>query len=365
MKTINVRLPNRSYPIYVGTGPLGMTRLFAPHICGDKAVIVTNTTVEPLYAHKVTEAIRPLADVDTVVLPDGEVHKTLDTINSIIDHMLGTACDRKTTVIALGGGVVGDIAGFTAACYQRGVPYIQIPTTLLAQVDSSVGGKTGVNHRLGKNMIGAFYQPQCVIADTDALNSLPDRELRAGLAEIIKYGAIRDPSFFSWLESNIGTILNRNPASLAYAIEHSCRNKAEVVEEDERESGTRAILNFGHTFGHAIETWLAYEHWLHGEAVAVGMAMAADSSARLNLLDQSDSARIKQLIGQAKLPTSPPGGMRTEDFLRLMKLDKKVQSGRIRFILLNQIGEAVITNHFPDVDLVQMLDAATDSQTIT
>ena len=359
MKTINVKLPDRSYPIHIGTGLLDKTQLFAPHIHGKKVVIVTNTTIEPLYAEKVIESIRPLADVDTFTLEDGEIHKTLDTINSIFDHMLSTACDRNTTVIALGGGVVGDVAGFAAASYQRGVPYIQIPTTLLAQVDSSVGGKTGVNHKLGKNMIGAFYQPQCVIADTDTLNTLPDRELKAGVAEIIKYGAIRDAPFFSWLESNIESLLNRDSGSLAYAIERSCRNKSEVVEEDERESGTRAILNFGHTFGHAIETWLAYEHWLHGEAVAVGMVMAADSSSRLNLLDHSDSERIKRLIKQAELPMNPPKGMKTEDFLNLMKLDKKVQSGRIRFILLIQIGEAVITNNFPEADLEQMLDAAT------
>ena len=359
MKTINVRLPDRSYPIHIGTGLLDKTQLYSPHIHGKKVVIVTNTTIEPLFAGEVIEAIRPLAEVDTFILDDGEVHKNLDTINSIFDHMLSTACDRNTTVIALGGGVVGDIAGFAAASYQRGVPYIQIPTTLLAQVDSSVGGKTGVNHKLGKNMIGAFYQPQCVIAETDTLNSLPDRELKAGVAEIIKYGAIRDAPFFSWLESNIESLLNRDPGSLAYAIERSCRNKSEVVEEDERESGTRAILNFGHTFGHAIETWLAYEHWLHGEAVAVGMVMAADSSSRLNLLDQSDSERIKRLIKQAELPMNPPKGMKTEDFLNLMKLDKKVQSGRIRFILLTKIGKAVITNEFPDADLTKMLDVAT------
>ena len=359
MKTISVNLPGRSYPIYIGTELLGNAKLFEPHIRNKKVLIVTNSTIGPLYAQPVVDAISSVADVDTFVIPDGEIHKNLDTISLIFDHMIGTACDRNTTVVALGGGVVGDISGFVAACYQRGVPFIQIPTTLLAQVDSSVGGKTGVNHKLGKNMIGAFYQPQCVVADTSTLNSLPDRELKAGLAEIIKYGAIRDAAFFSWLESEIGSLLDRNPENLAHAIERSCQNKSEVVEEDEREAGMRAILNFGHTFGHAIETWLGYETWLHGEAVAAGMVIAADLSAKLDLLDQTESNRIKQLIEKTGLPTRPPTGMKSEDFLELMKLDKKVQSGKMRLILLTKIGKAVISSEFSHAELEHVLNSST------
>lgn len=359
MKIVNVNLQDRSYPIYIGTELLGNTQLFEPHVHGRKVLVVTNSTIEPLYAKTVVDAISSLAEVDTFVLPDGEVHKNLGTINTIFNHLIDTMCDRSTTVVALGGGVVGDIAGFAAACYQRGVPYIQIPTTLLAQVDSSVGGKTGVNHKRGKNMIGAFYQPQCVVADTETLSTLPDREFKAGLAEVIKYGAIRDASFFSWLESEIESLLNRNPENLAYVIEQSCQNKSEVVLEDERESGMRAILNFGHTFGHAIETWLGYENWLHGEAVAAGMVMASDLSAELEWLDQAESVRIKQLIGHTGLPTRPPNGMNAEDFLELTKLDKKVQAGKIRLILLTKIGKAVISDDYPQTTLERVLNAST------
>ncbi|MDE0309785.1 MAG: 3-dehydroquinate synthase [Acidiferrobacterales bacterium] len=359
MNIINVDLPDRSYPIYIGTELLGNTRLYEPHIHGSKVLVVTNSTIEPLYAPTVVDAIRPLGQVDTFVLPDGEIHKNLNTINRIFDHMIETMCDRTTTVIALGGGVVGDITGFAAACYQRGVPFIQIPTTLLAQVDSSVGGKTGVNHERGKNMIGAFYQPQCVLADTNALQTLPDREFKAGLAEVLKYGAIRDAAFFTWLEAEIESLLNRNPESLAHAIERSCQIKSEVVLEDERESGIRAILNFGHTFGHAIETWLGYESWLHGEAVAAGMVLASDFSAELEWLNQSDSTRIKQLIADAGLPTRPPDGMCTEDFLELMKLDKKVRDGKVRLILLRTIGDAMICDDYPQAVLGKVLDEST------
>ena len=360
MKILDVTLPGRSYPIYIGTSLLQNSDLYAPHIQGGKAVIVTNNTIAPLFGESVSNAISSVTDVDTIVLPDGEIHKNLNTANQIFDHLLEKSFDRKTTVIALGGGVVGDIAGFAAACYQRGVPFIQIPTTLLAQVDSSVGGKTGVNHARGKNMIGAFYQPKCVIADTGTLNTLPDRELKAGIAEVIKYGAIRDAEFFFWLESNIENLLAKDPDSLEYAIERSCRNKAQVVEEDERESGIRAILNFGHTFGHAIETWLGYEHWLHGEAVAAGMVMAANWSTAMNLLDNESSARIESLIARAGLPIRPPEGMKSEDFLDLMKHDKKVQDGRIRFILLEDVGQAVITDDYNDADLKSLLDSLTN-----
>ncbi len=359
MNIINVNLQDRSYPIYIGTELLGNTQLYEPHIHGNRVLVVTNSTIEPLYARTVVDAISSLAEVDTFVLPDGEVHKNLSTINMIFDHMIDTMCDRSTTVVALGGGVVGDIAGFAAACYQRGVPYIQIPTTLLAQVDSSVGGKTGVNHKRGKNMIGAFYQPQCVVADTNTLSTLPDREFKAGLAEVLKYGAIRDASFFSWLESEIESLLNRNAESLAYAIERSCQNKSEVVLEDERESGMRVILNFGHTFGHAIETWLGYETWLHGEAVAAGMVMASDLSTQLEWLDQAESVRIKQLIRHTGLPTRPPNGMKAEDFLELTKLDKKVRAGKTRLILLKKIGKAVISEDYPQTVLEQVLSAST------
>ena len=360
VKILDVTLPGRSYPIYIGTSLLQNSDLYAPHIQGGKAVIVTNNTIAPLFGESVSNAISSVTDVDTIVLPDGEIHKNLNTANQIFDHLLEKSFDRKTTVIALGGGVVGDIAGFAAACYQRGVPFIQIPTTLLAQVDSSVGGKTGVNHARGKNMIGAFYQPKCVIADTSTLNTLPDRELKAGIAEVIKYGAIRDAEFFLWLESNIENLLAKDPDSLEYAIERSCRNKAQVVEEDERESGIRAILNFGHTFGHAIETWLGYEHWLHGEAVAAGMVMAANWSTAMNLLDSDSSARIESLIARAGLPIRPPEGMKSEDFLDLMKHDKKVQDGRIRFILLEDVGQAVITDDYNDADLKSLLDSLTN-----
>ena len=357
MTTINVSLPERLYPIHIGPGILDHPQLYSPHIRGSTVVVITNTTIEPLYADQLKSAISSIAEVKTFVLPDGETHKHLNTVNSIFDFMLAIPCDRQTTVVALGGGVVGDIAGFAASCYQRGVAYLQVPTTLLAQVDSSVGGKTGVNHPLGKNMIGAFHQPQCVIADTNTLTTLPDRELKAGLAEVIKYGAICDAEFFSWLELNIDSVLNRDAEKLAYVIERSCQNKSRVVEEDERESGIRAILNFGHTFGHAIEAWLNYEQWLHGEAVAVGMVIGAGFSARLKMIDTSQAERISALIERTGLPTRPPAGMSTDDFLELMKLDKKVQSNTIRLILLKQIGEAVITSEYPENELRSTLDA--------
>ena len=359
MKTIEVTLGSRSYPIYIGAGILDKSELYQPHVRGSKAVVITNETIAPLYAQKVVDSVGKFAEVHTHVLADGEIHKNLQTIEKIFDKLLYIPCDRKTTIIALGGGVVGDTAGFAAACYQRGVPFIQVPTTLLAQVDSSVGGKTGVNHPLGKNMIGAFYQPQCVIADTNTLHSLPNRELRAGLAEVIKYGAIQDATFLAWLDENIDSILEREPASLAHAIEVSCRRKAEVVTKDEREIGIRAILNFGHTFGHAIETWLNYKKWLHGEAVAVGMVMAAEFSRRLNLLSAQQASQVEQIIKRTGLPVLPPVGMSTTDFLEAMLLDKKVQGKTIRIIVLDGIGKAEIKDDYDFAELQNTLDAFT------
>ena len=359
MKTIKVALGSRSYPIHIGAGILDKPELYQPHIRGSKAVVITNETIAPLYAQNVVDSVGKFAEVHTHVLDDGEIHKNLQTIGKIFDKLLNIPCDRKTTIIALGGGVVGDTAGFAAACYQRGVPFIQVPTTLLAQVDSSVGGKTGVNHPLGKNMIGAFYQPQCVIADTNTLHSLPDRELRAGLAEVIKYGAIQDAKFLAWLDENIDSILKREPASLAHAIEVSCRSKAEVVAEDERETGIRAILNFGHTFGHAIETWLNYKKWLHGEAVAVGMVMAAEFSRRLNLLSAHQASQVEQIIKRAGLPVLPPDGMSTTDFLEAMSLDKKVQGKTIRIVVLDGIGKAEIKDDYDLAELINTLNAFT------
>ncbi len=342
MKTVNVDLGVRSYPIHIGSGLLTDTGLYAPHIKGSDAVIVTSESVAPLYLHKVESAVQDLAQVIRCVLPDGEQNKTLATVERIIDDMIGVPCSRHTTVIALGGGVVGDITGFAAACYQRGVPLIQVPTTLLAQVDSSVGGKTGVNHRLGKNMIGAFKQPRCVIADSDTLETLPAREVRAGVAEIIKYGAIRDTSLFDWLETGIEDLINLDQQSVAHAVERSCINKAEVVALDELESGMRAILNFGHTFGHAIETATRYGQWLHGEAIATGMIMAADFSNRMGLLGSDDVDRIDSVVRRAGLPSSPPRGISPESFVELMQVDKKVIHHAIRIIALTEIGNAVI-----------------------
>jgi 3-dehydroquinate synthase len=289
------------------------------------------------------------------VLPDGEKYKTLDTLNTIFDALLTKKHNRTTTLVALGGGVIGDMTGFAAACYQRGVDFIQIPTTLLAQVDSSVGGKTAVNHPGGKNMIGAFYQPQCVVADTRTLNTLPDRELRAGLAEVIKYGLIADIDFFAWLERNIELLISRDAAALAYAIERSCENKAKVVSKDEREGGIRAILNFGHTFGHAIETFQSYRDWLHGEAIAAGMVMAAELSCLMGWISAEDVSRARNLIARSGLPITAPEAMTVDDFLELMSVDKKVLDGSLRLVLLKSIGEAVVTSSFDHKLLVQLL----------
>ncbi|MDN7719384.1 3-dehydroquinate synthase [Burkholderia gladioli] len=343
MITVNVDLGDRAYPIHIGDGLIGRTELFAPHIKGTSVTIVTNTTVEPLYGEVLRAALAPLGkQVDTVVLPDGESYKHWETLNLIFDGLLGSRADRKTTLIALGGGVVGDMTGFAAACYMRGVPFIQVPTTLLSQVDSSVGGKTGINHPLGKNMIGAFYQPQAVIADIGALRTLPERELAAGIAEVIKTGAIADAAFFDWIEADIEALNRREPAALTEAVKRSCEIKASVVAADEREGGLRAILNFGHTFGHAIEAGLGYGEWLHGEAVGCGMVMAADLSVRLGRLDDAARRRLDRVIAAAHLPVRAPD-LGAARYVELMQVDKKAEAGAIKFIVLDGLGTAAIT----------------------
>ncbi|MCU0836897.1 MAG: 3-dehydroquinate synthase [Chromatiaceae bacterium] len=346
MRTLEVDLGERSYPIFIGPRLIGDPARYRPYLAGTQVLIVTNETVGPLYLETVTHAFAGYR-VESVVLPDGERYKTLEVWNQIFDALLSHRFGRDGTLIALGGGVVGDMAGFAAACYQRGVAFIQVPTTLLAQVDSSVGGKTGVNHRLGKNMIGAFHQPRAVIADTDTLRTLPDRELSAGLAEVIKYGLIQDPEFFDWLEQHMTELLARDTEALTYAIERSCRDKAEVVAADEREGGRRAILNLGHTFGHAIETGVGYGSWLHGEAVAAGMCLAAELSHRLGWLDAEALVRARRLVAAARLPVTPPAEIDPSRFLELMAVDKKVQAGRLRLVLLRGIGHAVVTADIP------------------
>ncbi len=341
MKTLNVSLGYRSYPIYIGANLIREAELFNRHIHSAQVLVVSNTTVAPLYLQQVLAQLEG-KQVATVILPDGESYKSMDSSMLVFDELLGRKFSRNATIIALGGGVIGDLAGFAAACYQRGVPFIQIPTTLLAQVDSSVGGKTAVNHPLGKNMIGAFYQPQCVLADTTVLNTLPERELSAGLAEVVKYGLIRDPQFFDWLEGNIELLLSREPDALTYAIERSCANKADVVVADERETGERATLNLGHTFGHAIETGLGYGACLHGEAVAIGMCQAADLSRRLGWLADADVLRIRRILERCRLPITPPPDLDVERFLELMAVDKKNVDGKLRLILLEQIGKATL-----------------------
>lgn len=346
MQTLTVDLGDRSYPIYIGGGLLSRADLFKPHLAGRQVAIVTNETVAPLYLDALRESLAG-QDVATVVLPDGESFKNWETLQLIFDGLLRARHDRKTTVIALGGGVVGDMAGFAAACYQRGVDFIQVPTTLLSQVDSSVGGKTGINHPLGKNMVGAFYQPNAVVIDTSVLNTLPPRELSAGLAEVIKYGLICDLEFLGWLEEHIDELRDLRPDVLIQAIERSCAAKARVVGADERESGLRAILNLGHTFGHAVETHMGYGEWLHGEAVSAGTVMALEMSSRLGWISGADRDRGIRLLLRAGLPVMPPDEMTPEDFLEHMAVDKKVLDGRLRLVLLRQLGEAVITDDFP------------------
>ncbi|THF60211.1 3-dehydroquinate synthase [Pseudothauera rhizosphaerae] len=344
MHTLDVALGERSYPIHIGRGLLDDPSLILARLKTPRVAIVTNDRVGPLYRERVQRGLEANGvRVTAVVLPDGEAYKDWQTLNLIFDTLLAERCERSTMLIALGGGVVGDMAGFAAATYQRGMPFMQIPTTLLAQVDSSVGGKTAINHPLGKNMIGAFYQPRLVIADTATLDTLPDRELKAGIAEVIKYGLIRDLDFFVWLEGNLERLLERNPAAIAYAIERSCRNKAEVVAADETEQGERALLNLGHTFGHAIETGLGYGEWLHGEAVAAGTVMAARLSHALGWLGEKDLERAVALFRRAGLPVSGPA-LGAERYLELMAHDKKVEAGRMRLVLLKAIGRAVVSD---------------------
>jgi 3-dehydroquinate synthase len=339
-RSITVELGERSYPIVIGSGLLGGGFDLSACVDGPDCLVVTNETVEPLYLEALTADLTG-KQVRAISLPDGEAYKTLETVEDILDTLIEGGANRDTTVVALGGGVVGDIAGFAAACYMRGVEFIQVPTSLLAQVDSSVGGKTGVNHASGKNLIGAFHQPRAVLIDTETLQTLPDRELKAGLAEVIKYGAIVDAEFFAWLEANVDALLARDPQALAVAIRRSCELKAEIVAEDERESGRRAILNFGHTFGHAIERCQGYGEWLHGEAVAAGMVMAAQLSSG----DIALAERIGNLLARAGLPTRPPA-FPALDLLAAMGMDKKVQQKRLRFVLLRGLGEAFVTSDY-------------------
>lgn len=365
MQTITVDFTpsseKRSYPIHIGHHILEQAELIVSCLPQKRVAIVSNTTVAPLYLDQLRAALEQ-HDVTClpIILPDGEKHKNWETLNLIHDALLQNHCERNTTILALGGGVIGDLTGFAAATYLRGVPFIQIPTTLLAQVDSSVGGKTGINHTLGKNMIGAFYQPRMVLADSATLNTLPDRELSAGLAEIIKYGLIRDPSFFDWLEQKMPRLLARDPGILNEAIRRSCENKAEIVAADEKEKGVRALLNLGHTFGHAIENEMGYGTWLHGEAVAAGTVIAAELSKRMKLISEADVVRIRQILQQARLPVNAPK-FEPEKYIQLMMLDKKVESGKMRFIVLNRIGEAMMRSDIPLNLLHEALEAcATD-----
>jgi 3-dehydroquinate synthase len=357
MKTLTVDLGPRSYPIHIGQGLLRRPDLVSKRIRGKQVMVVSNETVAPLYLDNVKQMLNGF-DLASVILPDGEQYKNLETLDSVFTSLLEHRFNRSCTLIALGGGVVGDITGFAAASYQRGIAFVQIPTTLLAQVDSSVGGKTGVNHPLGKNMIGAFHQPGCVLIDTDTLDTLDQRQFAAGLAEVIKYGLIRDAGFFTWLEQNIERLAARDKEALAFAIERSCTIKASIVAADERESGQRALLNLGHTFGHAIETGTGYGNWLHGEAVAVGISMAADLSARHQWLTNSDALRIEKLLQSAGLPTSPPDGMNEEQFMKHMAVDKKVLDDGLRLVLLKAIGKAVITGDFSAALLSKTLSHA-------
>ncbi len=358
MKTLQVDLGVRSYPIHIGQALLGQATLVKPYIQGKQVLIVTNETIAPLYLEPTRAAFAEF-QTGSVILPDGEKYKNLEVLNQIFDSLLQERFDRQTTLVALGGGVIGDMTGFAAACYQRGVPFIQIPTTLLAQVDSSVGGKTGVNHALGKNMIGAFHQPQCVIIDTDTLYTLDERQLSAGLAEVIKYGLINDVEFLDWLERHVTDLLAHEPEILSLAIARSCQNKAQIVAEDEREKGQRALLNLGHTFGHAIETRMGYERILHGEAVAIGMCLAAQFSAQLGWITTSEVDRVKTLIAKMQLPTQIPNELTTEQILASMQVDKKVREGKIRLVLLPKLGHAVVTDQYELALLKQCLNEMT------
>lgn len=352
MQTLKVYLADRSYPIYIGSKLLSNIDLILPHLKRKNVAIITNTTVAPLYLETLRSTLEKVGvKVISIILPDGEAYKNADTLNCIYDALLQNRCERNTTLIALGGGVIGDLTGYAAATYLRGVPFIQIPTTLLSQVDSSVGGKTGVNHPLGKNMIGAFYQPQAVLADIDTLQTLPAREFSAGMAEVIKYGLIRDADFFDWIEVNIEALMQLKEQELSYAIFRSCQNKAEVVAQDEYENGERALLNLGHTFGHAIENAMGYGVWLHGEAVAAGTMLAADLSKRMGWLNAQDISRTKKIFEAAKLPVTAPN-LGVDKYLDLMSMDKKVADGKIRLILQQEIGKSIITSDY-DVNLLK------------
>ena len=364
---VSIDLDQRSYPILIGHGLLGDSRTYAGLPSAESALIVTNTTVAPLYGERLRAALAPhYRKIHELVLPDGEEHKNWQTLNLVFDALLGHRCDRKTVLFALGGGVVGDMTGFAAASYMRGVPFVQVPTTLLAQVDSSVGGKTAINHLLGKNMIGAFYQPQLVVCDAETFATLPPREFSAGLAEVIKYGPIADMALLDWIDTNLPALMAREPAALAHAVRRSCEIKAEVVGQDERESGLRAILNFGHTFGHAIENGMGYGKWLHGEAVGCGMVMAAQLSMRLELVDAAFVQRLTALIERAGLPVVAPrlpdsvaGESNADRYLALMRVDKKAQAGAIQFVVIDRPGSAAVRSA-PDDMVRQVVDACCD-----
>lgn len=361
-QTLTVALDERSYPIHIGCGLLGNTELWRPHLNPKMgAVVITNTTVAPLYLDKVMATLAKLGcPAFSVILPDGEEYKSWETLNTVFDALLENRCERGTTLIALGGGVIGDLVGFAAACYQRGAPFIQVPTTLLSQVDSSVGGKTAINHPLGKNMIGAFYQPKMVLADLDTLETLPPREMAAGMSEVIKYGLIRDEAFFHWLEEHAEGLMRQDKALLARAVYQSCAHKAEVVARDEREAGERALLNLGHTFGHAIETGMGYGRWLHGEAVAAGTVMAALLSQKLGWIDLEAIERVKSLFHKVGLPVTGPWLGSTPEatadlYLELMRHDKKVSAGVMRLVLLKAIGQAVVSADASDAAILHAI----------
>jgi len=357
---LRVDLGARAYPIHIGAGLLDDATLYAPHIGGGAVAVVTNAVVAPLYLERLERALRAAgaSSVTKVVIPDGEQAKDWQTLERVLDALLAARCGRDTLVVALGGGVVGDLAGFAAAVYQRGVPFLQVPTTLLAQVDSSVGGKTAINHARGKNMVGAFHQPLAVVVDVATLDTLPERELRAGIAEVVKHGFILDAAFVAWLEANMEKLLARDRDALAHAVRRSCELKAQVVAADERETGLRALLNFGHTFGHAIEAGLGYGEWLHGEAVAAGMVMAAELSVRTGSLAAADAGRVRALLERARLPVRGPA-LGAERYLELMQVDKKAARGRVRFVLLDAIGRASLRDGVDEKLVREALAAAT------
>jgi 3-dehydroquinate synthase len=355
VRTLKLNLSEKSYPIYIGQGLLSQGELLTKHISGKQVMIVTNTTVAPLYLEKVKSLLGDY-QVSEVVLPDGEEHKTLDTVNLIFSALLEARFDRSCTLIALGGGVVGDMTGFAAASYQRGVSFIQIPTTLLSQVDSSVGGKTGVNHVLGKNMIGAFYQPKCVVIDVDTLDTLEDREYSAGMAEIIKYGLLGNIDFLHYLQNNIDGLMSRDKSMIIESVYRSCEDKADIVAQDELEAGKRALLNLGHTFGHAIENTLGYGNYLHGEAISVGMLMAAKLSQLEDQLSANEVGEIQHLLEKSNLPISISGKITASDFMAAMSVDKKVIDGNIRLILLKKLGDAFICDDYQSQLLDQVIN---------